>query len=416
MSDKNELLKQLRIDRSDDIPSSSSRYPWFLGAALALIVVAALLFFFLRSDAIPVTVAVARQESGSVAAAGVTLLDASGYVVARRQATVSAKLTAKVTDVLIEEGQHVDKDAVVARLDDTNIRAALNQTLAQLDFSRASLNQVKVNLANAERDFNRKNELFAQHFVSQSDLDNVKTTLDGLRAQLATTGRSVELSERGVDSARRNLDDTVVRAPFSGVITVKAAQPGEIVSPISAGGGFTRTGIGTIVDMDSLEVEVDVNESFIARVHASQPATIKLNAYPDWQIPAYVIAIIPTADRSKATVKVRIGFKTKDARILPDMGARVAFLSEAANSEAGAQPAAAGALVVPAEAVQAQGETGVVYLVHGETVERRAVKLGSGSSAGQRIVAGLAAGDRVAVGDLTKLVDGTRIQVSEPVK
>lgn len=416
MNDKNDLLKQLRIDRSDDIPSSSGRYLWLLGAAVALTVVAALLFFFLRSDAIPVSVAVARQESGSIATAGATLLDASGYVVARRQATVSAKLTAKVTEVLIEEGQHVDKDAVVARLDDTNIRAALNQTLAQLDFSRASLNQVKVNLANAERDFNRKNELFNQHFVSQADLDNVKTTLDGLRAQLVTTGRSVELSERGVDSARRNLDDTVVRAPFSGVITVKAAQPGEIVSPISAGGGFTRTGIGTIVDMDSLEVEVDVNESFIARVRAGQPATIKLNAYPDWQIPAYVIAIIPTADRSKATVKVRIGFKTKDARILPDMGARVAFLSEAASAESGAQPAVAGALVLPAEAVQAQGDTGVVYLIHGDTVERRAVKLGSGGSDGQRITAGLAAGDRVAVGDLTKLADGTRINVSETVK
>jgi RND family efflux transporter MFP subunit len=205
-----------------------------------------------------------------------------------------------------------------------------------------------------------------------------------------------------------------VRAPFSGVITVKAAQPGEIVSPISAGGGFTRTGIGTIVDMDSLEVEVDVNESFIARVYAGQPATIKLNAYPDWQIPAFVVAIIPTADRSKATVKVRIGFKIKDSRVLPDMGARVAFLSEA--PALGSAPAAAGLIVLPAEAVQTQGDTGVVYMIHGDTVERRAVKLTSRGADGVAITAGVAAGDRVAVGDFSKLADGAKIRISDAVK
>ncbi len=357
----------------------------------------------------PVTVAVARQVSGNGGSAGTSLLDASGYVVARRQATVSAKITAKVMEVLIEEGQQVDKDAIVARLDDSNIRAALQQSIAQHEYSKAGLNQVSVNLANAERDYHRKNELFAQHFVSQSDLDNVKTTLDGLRAQLVTAQRSVDVAQRGVDSARRNLDDTIVRAPFSGVITVKAAQPGEIVSPISAGGGFTRTGIGTIVDMDSLEVEVDVNESFIARVHGGQPATIKLNAYPDWQIPAYVIAIIPTADRSKATVKVRIGFKSRDARVLPDMGARVAFLSQEQTLPAGSGEA--GVIELPAAAVQGQGESGVVYVLRNDSVERRAVKLApGGDDSNRRIVAGLKAGERVAVGDFSKLADGVNIK------
>jgi RND family efflux transporter MFP subunit len=417
VNDKTGLLKQLKIDRSDDPEPGSHRYLALLGGLAAVLVVAALLFFFLRSNAIPVSVAIARQEGGgSSGSPGTPLLDASGYVVARRQATVSAKITGKVTEVLIEEGQHVDKGAVVGRLDDTNIRAALGQSIAQLEYSKASLDQVKVNLANAERDYNRKSELFAQHFVSQSDLDNVKTTLDALRAQLVTAQRSVQVSERGVDSARRNLDDTVVRAPFSGVITVKAAQPGEIVSPISAGGGFTRTGIGTIVDMESLEVEVDVNENFIARVHAGQPATVKLNAYPDWQIPAYVIAIIPTADRSKATVKVRIGFKTKDARVLPDMGARVAFLSEAPASNAAEAQSPSTAVLIPADAVQAQGETGIVFLLRDDTVERRAVKLGSSGSGGQRVIAGLKDGDRIAVGDFSKLADGAKIRVRDAAR
>jgi len=418
VNDKSDLLKQLKIDRSEEPESGSPGLLRLLGAVVVLLVVAALLFFFLRSDAIPISVAIARQQSAVAGGIGATLLDASGYVVARRQATVSAKITAKVTEVLIEEGQHVDKGAVVGRLDDTNIRAALEQSLAQLAYAKASLNQVNVNLANAERDYNRKNELFAQHFVSQSDLDNVKTTLDGLRAQLATTQRSVEVSARGVDAARRNLDDTVVRAPFAGVITVKAAQPGEIVSPISAGGGFTRTGIGTIVDMDSLEVEVDVNENFIARVHAGQPATIKLNAYPDWQIPAYVIAIIPTADRSKATVKVRIGFKSRDARVLPDMGARVAFLTEspAAGAAAGTATAPTAAVLVPADAVQAQGETGVVFIVRGDTVERRAVKLGASGGEGQQVLAGLNPGDRVAIGDLSKLADGVKVSIAQAAR
>ncbi len=411
MNDKTDLLKQLKIDR-EPTPTTSTHTPWWIAAAVGLVVAAALLIFFLRSDAVPVTVAVARQVSAGAGNAGSSLLDASGYVVARRQATVSAKITAKVTEVLIEEGQHVDKDFIVARLDDTNIRAALQQSFAQHEYSKASLNQVSVNLANAERDYNRKNELFAQHFVSQSDLDNVKTTLDGLRAQLVTAQRSVDVAQRGVDSARRNLDDTIVRAPFSGVITVKAAQPGEIVSPISAGGGFTRTGIGTIVDMDSLEVEVDVNENFIARVHSGQPATIKLNAYPDWQIPAYVIAIIPTADRSKATVKVRIGFKSKDARVLPDMGARVAFLSEAQPAPSAGTDV--GAIELPAAAVQAQGDTGVVYLVVNDSVERRAVKLAPGGGDPQRIIAGLKGGERVAIGDFSKLADGVKIKEQTP--
>jgi len=214
-----------------------------------------------------------------------------------------------------------------------------------------------------------------------------------------------------VSVAERNLDDTIVRAPFSGIVTVKAAQPGEMVSPISAGGGFTRTGIGTIVDMDSLEIQVDVNENFINRVRAAQQATARLNAYPDWQIPAHVIAVIPTADRSKGTVTVRIALDQKDARILPEMGVRVSFLDDP-GPEPGGKVAAG--VTLPSNAVQGTGAAGTVFVVaHGETVERRAVRLGAGSSDSITVLSGLTAGERVAVGDFNQLKDGAKIRVEQ---
>jgi RND family efflux transporter MFP subunit len=213
--------------------------------------------------------------------------------------------------------------------------------------------------------------------------------------------------------AERSLEDTVVRAPFTGIVTVKAAQPGEMVSPVSAGGGYTRTGIGTIVDMDSLEIEVDVSENFINRVHPDQRVTARLNAYPDWNIPAHVIAIIPTADRAKATVKVRVGFDQRDDRILPEMGVRVAFL-DGANDEAPAAGSTTGprALIVPPAAVQATGDTGVVFVLNDNRVERRSVRLGARTAAGQIVLSGLTAGARLATGDLDKLTDGAEVRIA----
>lgn len=407
MDDKSALLSQLRIDRSEE-PESGGRggLRALIAAVLLLAAAAGAYAVFGRHPGVPVKAVTARAVGGTGAAAGGSLLDAAGYVVARRAATVSAKVTGKVTEVLIEEGQRVAANEIVARLDDSNIRANLNQAQAQLEAARAQLAQVRVNLANAERDVARKQGLAEQRLISVAELDTAQTNLDALRANLAATQRNVEVGQRTLEVAQRNLDYTVVRAPFAGVITVKAAQVGEIVSPLSAGGGFTRTGIGTVVDMDSLEVEVDVNENFINRVHANQPATIRLNAYPDWDIPAEVIAVIPTADRTKATVKVRIGFKTRDERVLPEMGARVSFLGEAA---AQGLPAAQPGVIVPTDAVLGSGDTGAVFLIRGETVERRAVKLGAKNGDGQTILAGLVAGDRLAVGDLAKLQDGTRI-------
>src|ERR1700677_5329388 len=310
----------------------------------------------------------------------------------------------------IVEGDRVQEVQVIARLDDSSVRAALAPAHAQLDFAKAGLAETEVNLANARRDFDRQTSLVKGHFVSQAALDNSKTSMDALTAQLATQRSNIEVAQRNVEVADRNLADTIVRAPFTGVVTVKAAQPGEVVSPLSAGGGFTRTGIGTIVDMDSLEIQVDVNENFINRVRASQQASARLNAYPDWQIPAHVIAVIPTADRSKGTVTVRIALDQKDARILPEMGVRVSFLADSPQ-QPGSKPAAG--VNLPSNALQASGDTATVFIVHGDTVERRPVRLGASNGDSATVLSGLAAGENVAVGDFTRLKDGVKIHIEQ---
>lgn len=410
MDDQSALLNQLRIDRGSESAPSGKAWIWLTAALVVLAAAGIAVWWWMRPNGVPVQIVTARAIAGEGAGAG-SILDASGYVVARRQATVASKITAKMVELDIEEGDHVKAGQIIAKLDDTNIRAALNQAGAQLEYAKASLTETEVNLTNAQRDYDRQKSLVQGHYVSQAAVDNAQTSVDALRAQLATQRSNVDVVARAMSVAERNLDDTIVRAPFSGIVTVKAAQPGEMVSPVSAGGGFTRTGIGTIVDMDSLEIQVDVNENFINRVRPAQQATAKLNAYPDWQIPAHVIAVIPTADRSKGTVTVRIALDQKDARILPEMGVRVSFLDNPGQEPGG--KAAAG-VTLPSNAVQGSGATGTVFVVaHGETLERRAVRLGAGSSDSITILSGLTAGERVAVGDFNQLKDGAKIRVEQ---
>jgi RND family efflux transporter MFP subunit len=253
-------------------------------------------------------------------------LDASGYVVARRQATVSAKLTGRVVEMLIEEGQAVEEGQIIARLDDSTAQAALARAQAERAHAAADLDAARIALADATPIYQRNVRQFDVNLISAQDFDAMKAAYHAVESAFAVKERALEVARTAVVVAERQLEDTLVRAPFDGVVTVKAAQAGEIVSPSSAGGGFTRTGIGTIVDMASLEVEVDVSESFINRVQPGQDATIRLNAYPDVDLDGEVIAVVPTADRARATVKVRVGFRERDERVLPEMGARVSFL------------------------------------------------------------------------------------------
>lgn len=409
MNDKSALLGQLKIDRSL-APQGSGRGKWVIAGLVAVAAAVGAWALMKPAAAVPIKVASA-MPAASATAGSASVLDASGYVIARRQATVSSKVTGKVVELTIEEGMPVKQGQVLARLDDSNTRAQVLLSQSQLDAARAQLAEIRVQLVDAQRQLKRSKELHERKLVSDAAVENAQAAVDGLEARLASAQENVKVSERNVGLYRQQVDDMIVRAPFSGVITVKNAQVGEMISPLSAGGAGTRTGIGTLVDMDSLEIEVDVNENFINRVQSGQKVEATLNAYPDWKIPCSVIAVIPTADRSKATVKVRIGIQAKDARIIPDMGVRVSFLPEEPTGEAAA--AAPRGVLVPAEAIKDENGTKVVFVVVDDKVERRAVGVGATRGTQVQVIAGLGAGDRVALGDLGQLADGARVEVTQ---
>lgn len=410
MNDPNDLLKELRIDRRAPTPVQRQRalWPWLLLAAVMLAAVAVGGWLFMRDDAIVVRTATAMAvPSGASTAASV--LDATGYVTARRLATVSAKITGKVEEILIEEGQRVEEGQVLARLEAIDAEAQRALAASQLAAARTQVAQARAQLELAEKTLVRNRDLAARQLISQQLLDQAQSERDALAAALANAQRNVDVAADSLNVAEIGIDNTVVRAPFAGVITAKAAQPGEIVSPISAGGGFTRTGIGTIVDMDSLEVQVDVNEAFIGKVSPQQPVEAVLNAYPDWRIPGEVIAIIPTADRSKATVKVRIALKEKDPRIVPDMGVRVSFLDAREDAAAAEDQAPPPGVLVPNEAVVQRDGTDLVYVVSGGRATSTRVQVGEVRSRNTRIASGLAIGETVVVSPPGDLADGTPV-------
>jgi RND family efflux transporter MFP subunit len=396
-------LDDLRIEREPE--RSSPRLPLtVVGAVIVLAMLAAGLWFFTRSRGIEVRTAVVRAAASGPAER--TVLNASGYVTARRQATVSAKVTGKVVEVLIEEGTNVQEGQVLARLDDTNVKASLNLAEAQLESTRRALEETRVRLKQAGLDLQRINDLAKSSISAQQELEHAEADEKALTAKLNQQEADVTVAEKQVASWQQQLDDTIIRAPFSGIVTTKDAQPGEMISPISAGGGFTRTGIGTIVDMSSLEIEIDVNESYINRVESGQPVEATLDAYPDWKIPCKVIAIIPTADRQKSTVKVRVGFDKLDTRILPEMSVKVAFKETAVPGA----PVVARNVIVPKAAVQQQDGRDIVLVVQNGRAERRAVTVSDTRNDETIVSSGLAAGERVALDWPQKLADGTAVK------
>jgi HlyD family secretion protein len=399
MNETSTALEGLRIEREQDLEPRSRAGRWLLALAVLLAAGATLWWFFLR----PVPVRVATAQT-AVAPGPRVLLNASGYVTARREATVSSKVTGKVREVFIEEGQRVEADQVLARLDDANVRAALAHAEAVLEAAKSSLAETGVRLEEARREQRRLEALVASRIATEADLDRARSETRALEARLERLRADITVAEREVALRRQELEDTVIRAPFAGIVTVKNAQPGEMISPISAGGGFTRTGICTLVDMNSLEIEVDVGESYLHRVRPEQEVEARLDAYPDWKIPCRVIAIIPTADRQKATVKVRIGFQQTDPRILPNMSVRVAFRGEG-DAEAGVS--------VPRGAVRSENGRDTVWVVRDGRARRQTVTLGD--SAGERvtIAKGLGAGERVVVNAPARLREGARVRVIE---
>ena len=361
MSDRENLLNNLKIDRSaaPSEENSPSNKLYLLGAAVLL--VSFFWWLFLSDDELKEVTTFTVKSLQMSDSSATSILDASGYVVARRRATVSSKMTGKVMKVFIEEGMQVEEGQILAQLDDSTM-------VADLNYSQSQLNEAK-------RVFNRTRELAKEELASQASLDSARAAVEGLEALNAVRKQVVQ--------------DMKILAPFSGVVVYKAAQPGEMISPVSAGGGFTNTGICTIVDMDSLEVEVDVNEAFINRVKPGQPVITNLNAYPKWDIPSEVIAIIPTADRNKATVKVRIALLEKDERVLPDMGSRVSFLKKVETQ--GREEVKEG-VMIPLAALAILDDQSTVQVIDGSQIKLTRVKVAEETANYARIIEGLSSG------------------------
>ncbi len=402
MSDLKDDLAALRLEREPDI---QPRRRWVVWLVLAVFLVAAgggAWWWFSRERPVEVeTAAVSSRQAGTQAA----VLNATGYVTARRRATVSSKITGKVIEVNIEEGMAVRQGQVLARLDAETQRASVALAEAQAEAARRNVNESEVRLNEARINFDRISKLVGVGYSTAAEVDAARAAVDSLEARIRAAREQVRVAERQVALEQTNLDSTVIRAPFAGIVISKDAQPGEMVSPVSAGGGFTRTGIGTIVDMASLEIEVDVNESYINRVKPEQGVTAMLDAYPDWQIPARVITMIPSADRQKATVLVRIAFMELDPRILPDMGVKVTFLRENEDTAPAARPVT----LAPKAAIKTDGKQSYVFVVVNDRVDRRAITTGGTDGERVEVIAGLNPGDRVVVSPPAELSAGALV-------
>jgi RND family efflux transporter MFP subunit len=401
-----EELASLRIDHSAR-GGGSRRGVWVVVALGVVAAVAGGWAWSNRDAAVEVKTATIAAQSGGAGAAG-AVLNASGYVTARRRATVSSKVTGKVLEVFVEEGKEVRRGQVLARLDDAQVRAQLKVAEAQLGAAERGAAEDQARLREAELTLDRRRQLVKEQVISRAELDSAEAQVDSFKARIALAQRQIEVAQSQVNAQRTDLDDMVVRAPFDGVAISKDAQPGEMISPVSAGGGFTRTGICTIVDMSSLEIEVDVSEQYINRVVPAQPVEAVLDAYPEWRIPAHVITTVPSADRQKSTVRVRISFDKLDPRILPDMGVKTSFLAEqtAETSKEPQRPR----ILVPKAAVRSSDGASVVYVVREERAERRAVKVGPEDGGQIEIATGLSPGERVVVEGPATLADGARVK------
>jgi len=408
MADQSNRISQLKIDRS--APAKSRRSLLWPGLVTVAIIAAVLSWVLFRPGGAAVQVEIDIARNPPSAAAANSVLDASGYVVARRQTTVSSKVTGKVVEVFVEEGMRVEKDQVVAILDDATQQAQLSLAKARAEASRAALQEIEARLSNARLERDRLRDLAKRGLTSTASVDAAEATYDELAARLETGRENVKVSERNVAVAADALSNMTIKAPFAGMVVSKNAQPGEMISPVSAGGGFTRTGICTIIDTDSLEIEVDVNEAYIQRVQPGQRVSATLDAYSDWRIPAEVIAIIPTADRQKATVKVRIAFLERDERILRDMGVKVAFLDADAPATPANESQDVAGVLIAGEALRSDNAGDFVWRIINNTVERRAVEIsGQRDRARILVTSGLAPGDTIVRSSESPLVAGQAI-------
>lgn len=404
-------LGSLHIPESHRKETRAARRYIFAAIPLALLacIFAAAYYFRSRGPSVDIATAIRPEANGSQ-----TLLNASGYVTPRRRATIAAKITGRVNGVFFDEGTRVREGQLLATLDDADAKRALDSAKADRDASQAAIADYEVQLKNAEIELYRARELRKAGIQTQEALDNATMQVESLKAKIALSKEQVVASEARIAEAQQAVDNCTIRAPFEGIVVSKDAQVGEMVSPVSAGGGFTRTGIATIVDMKSNEIEVDVNESYIARVTPQQRVKATLDAYPDRVLYGKVRTVIPTADRQKATVKVRITFDKLEDFILPDMGVKVAFLDEepaAKNSDKEKEPQPVA--YIPKSAVRKDSDFSFVLLVRDGKVQRRAVKLGVDRGTDVAVLAGLSPGDSLVVQGPDNLHDGEKVEIRQ---
>ncbi len=383
-------LSALRIDRSNPTsPGGRSAWPLVIALMVVAIVIAALFAWRRNTAAIAVKTGTAEATGGG--SANGDGISANGYVVARTKASVSSKILGRLAWIGVHEGSVMKANDVIARLDDADYAAAANS-------AKATAASIEAQLAQAKRDLTRQRKLAQDGLVPPSALEDSQTKLDVLTAQLGSAHAQMQLAEA-------SLENTRVRAPFAGTVLRKDAEVGEIVAPSSAGGGLTRTAIVTMADLTTLEVEVDVNEAYIAQVHNGQPARITLDAYPDTSFVGRVRQVVPTADRQKATVLVKVSILDRDPRILSEMGAKVVFESRGADKSAAPRR-----VMAPAAAVVQTGDGAVVWVVDAGVAKRVKVDVGPGRGDMIEIRQGLSGGESVVLSPPAGLKDGSKVK------
>lgn len=404
-------LSSLKIQDSARTKGSAGKVLAYISATIGALVLLGGAILAIRGRKPEVEVTTARTAGGTEQ---VTALNASGYVTPRRRATVAAKITGRVTGVFFDEGNNVKEGQLLATLDDSDVQKSLAAAKADRESSAAAIADLQVQLRLAEIQLKRTQGLVEAKIQTQEALDNASAAVDSLKAKIALTKQQVVGAEARIGEAQQAVDNCTIRAPFAGRIVSKDAQIGEMVSPISAGGGFTRTGIATIVDMKSNEIEVDVNEAYIAKVKERQKVEARLDAYPDDKdkYAAHVRTVIPSADRQKATVKVRISFDQLDDKILPDMGVKVAFLEDEAPKRKDSNAVVAKA-VIPQGAVHKEGNSQYVLLVKNGLLERRGVTLGTERGTDVDVIAGVNPGDTLVVKGPESLKDGQGVEIKQ---
>ena len=396
-------LQRLRID--DGVRRRNRRrrrWPYILGGIVLLVVALAILLRPAR-----VEVAVVQAAGSTPAEAGGPILSANGYVEARHQASVAARTTGRLAAVLVEEGDHVDSNQVVARLIDDDQQAALAQSVANLALMRAQLEQAKVSEADAERRAARRAALQADQLLSDEEAQAAETAAASARANRLAAEAAVKVAQATADAARLELEKTRVTAPFAGAVLRKDAEVGEIVGPIMTSNTARAGAVVTIADLATLEVGVDVNESYIARLAHGQPADIVLDAYPEVHFPGMIRAIYPSADRDKATIPVRIRFAVEDPRIRPDLGAKVTFTEKQAATEI---VTVKKVLAIPATAVRPRNGEQIAWIVRGGKCEPVVVAVGEAENGTVPVISGLNEGDQVVIQPTPRMHKGMRVQ------